>query len=115
MKLYTRTGDDGTTGLFGGQRVPKDHPRVAAYGDIDELNAALGMAISALAQAGPAVRERFAAILTQLQSRLFDIGADPRSASVAPRTSPLGRNDPCRCGSGKKYKSCHLDEDRLLK
>ena len=46
---------------------------------------------------------------------LFDIGADPRSASVAPRTSPLGRNDPCRCGSGKKYKSCHLDEDRLLK
>lgn len=46
---------------------------------------------------------------------LFDIGADPRSASAAPRTSPLGRNDPCRCGSGKKYKSCHLDEDRLPK
>ena len=76
MKLYTRTGDDGTTGLFGGQRVLKDHPRVAAYGDIDELNAALGMANSALAQVDPAVRGRFAVILTQLQSRLFDIGAD---------------------------------------
>ncbi|MGQ0701566.1 MAG: cob(I)yrinic acid a,c-diamide adenosyltransferase [Gemmatimonadales bacterium] len=43
MKLYTRTGDEGETGLFGGGRVPKDNPRVAAYGDIDELNAALGL------------------------------------------------------------------------
>ena len=46
---------------------------------------------------------------------LFDLGADPRPASVNAGTSPLGRNDPCRCGSGKKYKLCHLDEDRLLK
>ena len=38
MKIYTRTGDGGETGLFGGGRVPKDHPRVAAYGDVDELN-----------------------------------------------------------------------------
>lgn len=43
MRIYTRTGDDGTTGLFGGGRVPKDHPRVSAYGDVDELNAVLGM------------------------------------------------------------------------
>ena len=44
MKIYTRTGDEGETGLFGGGRVPKDHPRVSAYGDVDELNAALGVA-----------------------------------------------------------------------
>jgi hypothetical protein len=43
---------------------------------------------------------------------LFNIGVDPRPASVDARTSPLGRNDPCRCGSGKKYKVCHLDGDR---
>ena len=40
MRIYTRTGDEGETGLFGGGRVPKDHPRVAAYGDVDELNSA---------------------------------------------------------------------------
>lgn len=43
MKIYTRTGDQGETGLFGGGRVPKDHPRVAAYGDVDELNSAIGV------------------------------------------------------------------------
>lgn len=43
-RIYTRTGDSGDTGLFGGGRVAKDHPRVAAYGDVDELNSAIGMA-----------------------------------------------------------------------
>lgn len=43
MKIYTKTGDDGTTGLFAGGRVPKDHPRIAAYGSVDELNALLGI------------------------------------------------------------------------
>jgi cob(I)alamin adenosyltransferase len=44
LKIYTKTGDRGDTGLFGGGRVPKDHPRVAAYGDVDELNSVLGLA-----------------------------------------------------------------------
>ena len=44
MKIYTKTGDSGETGLFGGGRVPKDHIRVAAYGDVDELNSAIGVA-----------------------------------------------------------------------
>lgn len=44
VKIYTKTGDRGDTGLFGGSRVPKDHPRVAAYGDVDELNSVLGLA-----------------------------------------------------------------------
>ena len=47
MKIYTRTGDGGDTGLFGGGRVPKHHPRVAAYGDVDELNSAIGVARAA--------------------------------------------------------------------
>ena len=46
MKIYTRTGDDGETGLFGGGRVAKNHPRVAAYGSVDELNAQLGWAVT---------------------------------------------------------------------
>lgn len=71
MKLYTRTGDDGTTGLFGGDRVPKDDPRVAAYGDVDELNAALGVA-AAIAQPDTGLHT----IVTAMQSRLFDVGAD---------------------------------------
>ncbi|HEU5218289.1 MAG TPA: ATP:cob(I)alamin adenosyltransferase, partial [Gemmatimonadales bacterium] len=47
MRIYTRTGDEGETGLFGGGRVSKDDPRVAAYGDVDELNSAIGVARAA--------------------------------------------------------------------
>ena len=74
MKLYTRTGDDGTTGLFGGTRVDKDHPRVEAYGTVDELNACLGLA--ACCRPTDAWGRRLLEILGQVQSRLFDIGAD---------------------------------------
>lgn len=74
MKLYTRTGDDGTTGLFGGGRVGKDHPRIEAYGTVDELNACLGLSAAACGELapGPRIRE----MLIAIQSRLFDIGAD---------------------------------------
>jgi len=75
MKLYTRTGDDGTTGLFGGQRVSKDHPRVIAYGTVDELNACVGLAAAAC-DASDELHAQFLAIFAELQSRLFDIGAD---------------------------------------
>lgn len=70
MKIYTRSGDGGSTGLFGGARVPKTHPRVEAYGAVDELNAALGLAL-----AGP-IDPTLAAALRGIQSRLFDLGAD---------------------------------------
>jgi cob(I)alamin adenosyltransferase len=85
MKLYTRTGDDGSTGLFGGGRVPKDHPRVEAYGTVDELNAAIGLAAACVAdlqrsKATAGGMQTLAALLlgvfSELQSRLFDIGAD---------------------------------------
>ena len=68
-KIYTRTGDEGDTGLFGGGRVPKDHPRVEAYGDIDELNAAVGFARAI--EPMPRIDE----VLVPLQRDLFTIGA----------------------------------------
>ena len=51
MKIYTKTGDSGTTGLFAGPRVAKDHPRIAAYGTVDELNAVLGLVGAEFAEA----------------------------------------------------------------
>ena len=70
MKLYTRTGDDGTTGLFGGDRVSKDDLRIEAYGAVDELNAQMGMILVVCEV--PLLKEH----LSPLQSRLFDLGAD---------------------------------------
>src|SRR5581483_1403775 len=69
MKIYTKTGDAGDTGLFGGGRVPKSHPRVEAYGDVDELNAALGM-VRAI-EPMPRVDE----VIVPIQRDLFAIGA----------------------------------------
>jgi cob(I)alamin adenosyltransferase len=69
LKIYTKTGDDGQTGLFGGGRVEKDHPRVEAYGDVDELNAVLGMARSV--EMMPRIDE----VLVPVQRDLFAIGA----------------------------------------
>ena len=69
MKIYTRTGDEGDTALFGGGRVDKDHPRVEAYGDVDELNAALGLARSI--EMMPRIDE----VLVPVQRDLFAIGA----------------------------------------
>jgi cob(I)alamin adenosyltransferase len=69
MKIYTKTGDAGDTGLFGGGRVPKDHPRVEAYGDVDELNAVIGMARAI--EAMPRIDE----LLVPIQRDLFAIGA----------------------------------------
>jgi cob(I)alamin adenosyltransferase len=68
-RIYTRTGDEGDTGLFGGGRVPKDHPRVEAYGDIDELNASIGLARSI--ESMPRIDE----VLVPLQRDLFSLGA----------------------------------------
>jgi cob(I)alamin adenosyltransferase len=69
MKIYTKTGDAGQTGLFGGGRVSKDDPRVEAYGDVDELNAFLGAARAV--EVMPRVDE----VLVPIQRDLFSIGA----------------------------------------
>jgi cob(I)alamin adenosyltransferase len=82
MKLYTKTGDDGTTGLFGGGRVMKSSARVAAYGTVDETNAALGVArATGLATAMDEV-------LARVQEDLFTLGAE--LASVPGREETLG-------------------------
>ena len=81
MKIYTKTGDAGTTGLYAGPRVPKDHPRIEAYGTVDELNAALGMARSAGQTA------EIDGLLAEVQHQLFAVGAalatpDPAGSGV---------------------------------
>ncbi|MEV0298267.1 cob(I)yrinic acid a,c-diamide adenosyltransferase [Nocardia sp. NPDC050710] len=84
-RIYTRTGDDGTTGLSDFSRVAKTDPRLVAYADCDEANAALGVAI-ALGQPGP----ELLAVLRQVQNDLFDAGADLSTPVVAePKYPPL--------------------------
>lgn len=80
-KIYTRTGDDGTTGLVDGSRVAKHDALMAAIGDVDEANSLIGFAIRALDDAGMAAR------LTRIQNDLFDLGADlatPADAGADP-------------------------------
>ncbi len=70
-RIYTKTGDSGSTGLGDFSRVSKTHPRIAAYADVDETNCALGVAV-ALGE----LPENMLAVLAQLQNDLFDVGAD---------------------------------------
>jgi cob(I)alamin adenosyltransferase len=69
-RIYTRTGDAGETGLSDGSRIPKDHVRAEAIGDVDETNSAIGIALLHVSDA------RIAAMLRAIQNELFDLGAD---------------------------------------
>jgi cob(I)alamin adenosyltransferase len=77
-RVYTKSGDQGETSLVGGDRVPKDALRIEAYGTVDELNAALGVAVVELRRSAmpPEPRGRLDALLQRLQNELFDLGAD---------------------------------------
>jgi cob(I)alamin adenosyltransferase len=77
-KVYTRTGDQGTTRLVGGRSVSKNHVRVAAYGSVDELNAVLGIVrtFNRRSDADRAVVDRLDAMLHRAQNDLFDVGAE---------------------------------------
>ena len=80
-RIYTKTGDRGDTGLGDGTRVPKDHPRVAAYGSVDELNAVLGLLVCCSPQAAESD------LIRSIQNDLFDVGADlclPQTADEKP-------------------------------
>ena len=80
-RIYTKSGDRGDTGLGDGTRVPKDHPRVVAYGSVDELNAVLGLLVSSYPQASEIE------LIRSIQNDLFDVGADlclPQSADEKP-------------------------------
>jgi cob(I)alamin adenosyltransferase len=70
-KIYTRTGDDGTTGLGDGTRVPKEHARVEAYGTVDEANSAIGVVLAV-----PNIPKDIAALLLEIQHDLFDLGGE---------------------------------------
>jgi cob(I)alamin adenosyltransferase len=80
-RIYTKSGDRGDTGLGDGSRVPKDHPRVGAYGSVDELNAVLGLLVSQCPQAAEIE------LIRAIQNDLFDVGADlclPQAADEKP-------------------------------
>ena len=76
-KVYTRTGDEGETGLVGGRRIAKEHLRIEAYGTVDELNSVIGLSRSFLAQKEDSLhRDKLDLILEAVQQRLFDIGSE---------------------------------------
>lgn len=81
-KIYTKTGDDGTTGLFGGARLSKDNIRIEAYGTVDELNSVIGWLMSTIPD------RQIDALLQTVQSRLFTIGSnlasDPGKEMITP-------------------------------
>ncbi|MFT5628800.1 MAG: cob(I)alamin adenosyltransferase [Dokdonia sp.] len=80
MKIYTKTGDKGTTALFGGTRVPKHHIRIDSYGTVDELNSHLGLIRD------QEINNHYKAVLIDIQDRLFTVGAilatDPEKATL---------------------------------
>jgi cob(I)alamin adenosyltransferase len=79
MKIYTKTGDAGETGLYGGERVKKFSQRVEAYGTVDEANSSIGLARAYMTDAHMGDNEKLAEIdgvLAQIQNALFDVGAD---------------------------------------
>ena len=90
MRLYTGTGDDGTTGLFGGGRVRKDHPRVVAYGHADALNGMLGFAVAA------SDADSLSSVLVELQHLAFRLGADlatPPGSAHEEKVRRIGQAD----------------------
>ena len=92
LKIYTKTGDDGTTSLIGGTKVPKSHLRIEAYGTVDELNAILGLVLCSCDEGHPFER-RLKEIVGCIQSRLFDIGADLATPEGAKQQSKIHRID----------------------
>jgi cob(I)alamin adenosyltransferase len=84
VKIYTKTGDDGTTGLIGNKRVKKSNPRIASYGMVDELNASIGIILSS--KLGKDLHD----LLTKIQNDLFVVGADlanPNLSNISNRVT----------------------------
>jgi cob(I)alamin adenosyltransferase len=87
-RIYTRTGDEGMTGLGGGQRVPKDSLRVTTYGTVDELNSHIGVALAT------GLSERLEAELLPIQNQLFDLGSDLATPAVSQARHPVPTVEP---------------------
>lgn len=90
-RIYTRTGDDGTTGLIGGKRVPKDSPRIEACGSLDELNALMGLVRS------HSLADAVDGILKSIQEHLFIIGAKLATVKEEGQSSGEFGDDQVRC------------------
>lgn len=88
MKIYTKTGDQGKTSLYGGQRVDKDHLRIATFGDVDELNAQLGVVRAEIAGQSGGLAE-IDELLGQVQNHLFDLGAELATPEPAAKGTQL--------------------------
>jgi cob(I)alamin adenosyltransferase len=87
-RIYTKTGDEGMTGLGGGQRVPKDAARVEAYGTVDELNSQLGVALAT------GLCARLAGELVLIQNELFDLGSDLATPATSQARHPVPTVEP---------------------
>lgn len=87
LKIYTKTGDKGDTGLFGGERVSKDSLRIEAYGTVDELNSSLGYAITEI------LNEDVKKILLKIQNYLFQIGSDLAAPDLESKNKFIVRLD----------------------
>ncbi len=103
MKLYTRTGDDGSTGLFGGRRVGKDDLRLDAYGTVDECNAHVGAARAVPLGKDAAAAARLDQILAAVQSRLFDLGADLATPEDSPGAKTVRRLDAADVAEAERW------------
>src|SRR6186997_1273359 len=87
-KVYTRTGDAGTTALGGGQRVGKDSLRIDCYGTVDETNSAIGVVLASGAD------ERLAAMLRRIQNELFHLGSDLCVLEIDKKATPVPKIEP---------------------
>ncbi|MGC2381706.1 MAG: cob(I)yrinic acid a,c-diamide adenosyltransferase [Nitrososphaeraceae archaeon] len=93
MKIYTKTGDKGETGLIGGKRVLKNNQRIIAYGSIDELNSNLGVTISLMRRNAKNIFMDIVNVLTKIQNDLFIIGADLADPSYDVQKTYAGTRD----------------------
>src|SRR5436190_1002675 len=98
MKIYTMTGDDGTTGLIGGSRVRKSDPRIECYGTVDELNAVLGLAVASETAGAAAGASDLLSQLAQVQSDLFVIGSHLATPDEGPHRASLPPLDEAMAG-----------------
>lgn len=101
-RIATGTGDDGTTGLFGGGRVPKTHPRIAAYGAVDELNGHLGVVAALLRDEVGQAAQEVADEVERLQHMMFVLGAD--------LAAPPGEEAKGGPSEGRRVTADHVDE-----
>ncbi len=85
MKIYTKSGDQGETSLWGGGRVMKSHPRVNAYGTVDEANSMIGLALSFIPESEGVIRDR----LVRIQNQLFQVGSELATQFDAKNTCPF--------------------------